>query len=143
MIQQKIMLDESTIVQDCVDSIADKIGIKNPEEFSLQKEGAGMPHFIPLRIFIYSCSADWLKASSVLGEIGLADDDILVLKKKFFFHDANIDRNDPVQLHLLYIQCRDSVVESKYPTTKDEARDLSAIQAQVTFGDHTPARTQG
>jgi hypothetical protein len=25
-----------------VDGIADKIGIKNPEEFSLQKEGAGI-----------------------------------------------------------------------------------------------------
>jgi talin len=86
---------------------------------------------------------DWLKAGAVLGEIGLADDDVLVLKKKFFFNDANIDRNDPVQLHLLYVQCRDSVVESKYPTTKDEARDLAAIQCQVTFGDHTAARTTG
>jgi hypothetical protein len=29
---------------------------------------------------------------------------MVVLKKKFFFSDQNIDRNDPVQLNLLYVQ---------------------------------------
>lgn len=35
-----MLLDESTTVQEVVESIAGKIGIKNPEEFSLQKEGS-------------------------------------------------------------------------------------------------------
>lgn len=37
----QMLLDESTTVQEVVEGIAEKIGIKNPEEFSLQKEGAG------------------------------------------------------------------------------------------------------
>jgi hypothetical protein len=32
-----------------------------------------------------------------------------LLKKKFFVSDVNIDRSDPVQLHLLYIQCRETI----------------------------------
>lgn len=47
----QILLDESTTVQECVDGIADKIGIKNPEEFSLQKEGAGITLLLILRYF--------------------------------------------------------------------------------------------
>lgn len=54
----------------------------------------------------FAIPIDWLKGTSILGEIGLNDEEVLVLKKKFFFNDANIDRNDPVQLHLLFVQVR-------------------------------------
>ncbi len=33
----------------------------------------------------------------------------LVLKKRYFVNDANVDRDDPVQLHLVYIQSRDGI----------------------------------
>lgn len=36
---------------------------------------------------------------------------MLTLRKKFFFSDQNVDRNDPVQLNLLYVQvARDSLM---------------------------------
>lgn len=41
---------------------------------------------------------------------------------------------------MLYIQCRDAIMEDIYPTTKEEARDLAAIQAQITFGDFSQFR---
>ncbi len=47
------MLDESTTVQDCVDNIAEKIGIKNPEEFSLQKEGGILSLLSSLYYYYY------------------------------------------------------------------------------------------
>lgn len=53
---------------------------------------------------MFTPRVDWLKQTAILGELGLPDEEILVLKKKFFFNDANIDRNDPVQLHLLFVQ---------------------------------------
>lgn len=30
--------------------------------------------------------------------------DVLLLKKKYFVNDANVDRDDPVALHLIYVQ---------------------------------------
>jgi hypothetical protein len=39
-----------------------------------------------------------------LPEQGVTEDETVLLKKKFFFNDANVDRSDPVQLHLLYVQ---------------------------------------
>ncbi|GAM27313.1 hypothetical protein SAMD00019534_104880 [Acytostelium subglobosum LB1] len=117
------LVDESTSVSDIVDGIAKKMGIKNPEEYSLQKDGG-----------------DWLKSNQILAEQGVADTDILMFKKKFFFNDANIDRNDPVQLHLLYVQCRDAIVEAKYPTQREEALQLAALQCQVSMSDFNPAK---
>ena len=34
----------------------------------------------------------------------MPDDCLLVLKKRFFVSDDQIDSNDPMQVHLLYIQ---------------------------------------
>ena len=39
------------------------------------------------------------------------------LAKKFFVSDANISRDDPVLLHLLYIQCRDDIASGKLVAT--------------------------
>ena len=43
-----------------------------------------------------------------LPEQGVTEDETVLLKKKFFFNDANVDRSDPVQLHLLYVQVEPS-----------------------------------
>jgi len=48
--------------------------------------------------------AQWLAPEKSLREQGVDENEIVVLKKKFFFSDQNIDRNDPVQLNLLYVQ---------------------------------------
>ncbi len=68
------------------------MGIKNPEEFSLKLERA----------------SEWLNPSISLQEQGVSEEDVLLLKKKFFFNDANVDRSDPVQLHLLFVQVQTS-----------------------------------
>jgi hypothetical protein len=38
----------------------------------------------------------------------VTETDILFLGKRLFWSDANVDTNDPVQLHLLYGQVLDS-----------------------------------
>jgi len=63
---------------------------------------------------------------------------MLVLKKKFFFSDSNVDRNDPVQLHLMYVQSRDAIISGKHPCTMDEAIQFASLQAQIQFGNHEP-----
>ncbi len=47
---------------------------------------------------------NWLNPDKSLREQGIEDTIVLTLRKKFFFSDQNVDRNDPVQLNLLYVQ---------------------------------------
>jgi talin len=58
----------------------------------------------------------------------------LVLRKKYFVNDANVDRDDPVQLHLVYIQSRDDILQGRHPTQKDEAIQLASLQCQIDGG---------
>lgn len=44
------------------------------------------------------------------------ENEVVVLKKKFFFSDQNIDRNDPIQLNLLYVQVRKEKKKRKKKT---------------------------
>lgn len=46
----------------------------------------------------------WLNSKLSLHEQSVPDDAELVLKKKFHYTDGIIDRGDPVQLHLLYVE---------------------------------------
>ncbi|KAM9970706.1 hypothetical protein ACTFIR_002570 [Dictyostelium discoideum] len=117
------LVDESQNVSEIVNSICKKMGIKNPEEYSLM-----------------NAAGAWLNNTQILSEQGISENDITVLMKKFFFNDANIDRNDPVQLHLLFVQCRDGIIEGKYPTQREESLALSALQCQVQLGDYNPTK---
>lgn len=49
-------------------------------------------------------SVEWLDHSRTLREQGVLDVDTLLLRRKFFFSDRNVDQRDPVQLNLLYVQ---------------------------------------
>eukprot|EP01104_Vermistella_antarctica_P018056 TRINITY_DN6574_c0_g1_i1.p1 TRINITY_DN6574_c0_g1~~TRINITY_DN6574_c0_g1_i1.p1 ORF type:complete len:2432 (+),score=758.04 TRINITY_DN6574_c0_g1_i1:122-7417(+) len=121
-----ILVDESLIVSDLVENVGEKIGIKNPEEFSLQMEGAQ--------------KSDWLNPNKTLVENEVPEDVLVLLKKKFFFNDANVDRSDPVELHLLYVQCKDQIMEGVHPTQRTEAIDLSAMQCQVEYNNFQPGK---
>ena len=47
---------------------------------------------------------NWLNPDKSLREQGIEETAVLTLRKKFFFSDQNVDRNDPVQLNLLFVQ---------------------------------------
>ena len=61
-------------------------------------------------------------------------------RKKFFFSDQNVDRNDPVQLHLLYVQSRDAILDGTHPATKEEATQFAALQCQIQFGNYNESK---
>lgn len=53
------------------------------------------------------CSLDavnWLDHGRTLREQGIEDSETLLLRRKFFYSDQNVDSRDPVQLNLLYVQ---------------------------------------
>lgn len=83
---------------------------------------------------------EWLNNQQGLHDQDVGADDTLVLGKRFFVFDANIDRSDPVQLHLFYSQARDAVLTGKYPLSREEAISLAAFQLQISDGDHQPLR---
>lgn len=47
---------------------------------------------------------NWLNSDKSLREQGISETAVLTLRKRFFFSDQNVDRNDPVQLNLIYVQ---------------------------------------
>lgn len=78
---------------------------------------------------------DWVDHSMTLREQGIDEEETLLLRRKFFFSDSNIDSRDPVQLNLLYVQTRDAIINGTHPVTVDEALQFAGLQCQVQFGD--------
>lgn len=79
---------------------------------------------------------DWVDHSKTLREQGIDEEETLLLRRKFFFSDHNVDSRDPVQLNLLYVQARDAIVASTHPVTLEEASQFAGLQCQIQFGDH-------
>jgi talin len=77
----------------------------------------------------------WLTTGQSLTEQGLTEKDAVQLKKRFFVNDVNIDRTDPVQLHLVYAQSKNSVLAGDHPLTPEEAGNLGALECQIVHGD--------
>ncbi|GAM16912.1 hypothetical protein SAMD00019534_000870 [Acytostelium subglobosum LB1] len=118
-----LLIDDSLSVGEIIEIIGKRIGIKNHEEFSLQAEQGG-------------ATSDWLNHTQPLHEQGVSDEAIVLLKKKFFVDDFNVNRDDPIQLHLVYVQSRDAIISGSHPCTYDEAIQFGALQCQIQLGNH-------
>lgn len=51
-------------------------------------------------------SVNWINPAKTLREQGIDENEPVLLRRKFFFSDGNIDTHDPIQLNLLYVQVR-------------------------------------
>lgn len=78
---------------------------------------------------------DWVDHAKTLREQGIEEDETLLLRRKFFFSDHNVDSRDPVQLNLLYVQARDAIIAGSHPVTIEEAGQFAGLQSQIQFGD--------
>jgi talin len=81
-------------------------------------------------------SVNWIDPSKTLREQGIVENETLLLRRKFFFSDQNIDSRDPVQLNLLYVQARDAILDGTHPVTQEKACEFAGIQSHIQFGDH-------
>lgn len=52
----------------------------------------------------YLLPVNWLDHSRTFREQGVDENETLLLRRKFFYSDQNVDSRDPVQLNLLYVQ---------------------------------------
>ncbi|CAG0910801.1 unnamed protein product, partial [Cyprideis torosa] len=80
----------------------------------------------------------WVDHSKTLDEQGIGKDETLLLRRKFFVSDKNIDANDPVQLGLLYAQCKKTILDGTHPVTQALAVQLAGYQCQVEMGEWNP-----
>lgn len=82
---------------------------------------------------------NWVDHGKTLREQGIVETDILLLKRKYFYSDANIDSRDPIQLNLLYQQAKEAILNGTHPVRQEDAVMFAAFQVQVQFGDHKEA----
>lgn len=61
---------------------------------------------------------EWLDQHKTLREIGVDPKTTLLLKRRLFYSDRNVDSRDPVQLNLLYVQTRDAILDGRQVVTE-------------------------
>uniref|UniRef100_A0A671SR45 Talin-2-like n=1 Tax=Sinocyclocheilus anshuiensis TaxID=1608454 RepID=A0A671SR45_9TELE len=151
-----IMVDDSKTVGELLVTICSRIGITNYEEYSLiqevveekKDEGTGTlkkdrtllreeRKMEKLKAKLHTDDdLNWLDHGRTFREQGVEESETLLLRRKFFYSDQNVDSRDPVQLNLLYVQARDDILNGSHPVSFDKACEFGGIQAQIQFGPH-------
>ena len=83
----------------------------------------------------------WVDHSKTLDEQEIHEQDVVLLRRRFFYSDQNIDTRDPLPLGLLYVQTRDAILSGTHPVTLDGACKFAGIQAQAQLGDYVEGKT--
>ncbi|KAF5405196.1 FERM central domain protein [Paragonimus heterotremus] len=160
--RKKLSVDDSQSVAELMRLICAKMGIYNHDEYSLVRErdetdrgqtlrksttggtttlGRDQDKMEKLKRKLHTDDdMDWLNPSQSLRQQGIDENEVLLLKRRYFFSDMNVDARDPVQLNLLYVQLKDAILKGTHPVSLDEAIHLAAIQCQVQFGDYVQER---
>ncbi|CAF3755907.1 unnamed protein product [Rotaria sordida] len=157
-----ILIDDSLIVAQLMVYICTKFGIANYDEYSLVydldsydcinttktatllRDRSLQRTDKKMEELRKKCHTDddtlWLDQSKTLRQQNIDEHNTVVLRRKYFFSDTNIDQRDPVQLNLLYVQCRNAIIDGTHPVTYDEAIQFSGLQCQIQFGDHEESK---
>ncbi|XP_017774741.1 PREDICTED: talin-2 isoform X2 [Nicrophorus vespilloides] len=160
-----MLVDDSQIVQNLMVVICAKIGITNHDEYSLVLEDLENQENLDNRNYgtltlkrkkeerqkdavmdqlrkkvRTDDEVNWVDPSKTLREQGIDENETVLLRRKFFFSDQNIDSRDPVQLNLLYVQARDAILDGTHPVTHDKACEFAGIQCQIQFGNHVDSK---
>lgn len=164
-----MLVDDSQIVANLMVVICSKLGITNHDEYSLvledlepqdnntldtrnygtltlkrKKEERGRERDAKMEQLRKKLHTDdevnWLDPSKTLREQGIDENSTVLLRRKFFFSDQNIDSRDPVQLNLLYVQARDAILNGTHPITQEKACEFAGIQCQIQFGDYNESK---
>nr|XP_027203263.1 talin-2-like [Dermatophagoides pteronyssinus] len=83
---------------------------------------------------------NWIDHSKTLEEQDINPSTTLVFRRKYFYSDQNIDSRDPMQLHLLYVQTRDAIINGQHPVTLEQACEFAGIQCQIDHGDYVETK---
>jgi len=144
---KSLSVNDSEPISNIIDMLLDQIKINHDskEEYGFIKEDLeaenkkkndkNAPKYACL---ISTCK--WLDPTQTLCYEEIDANDVLILKKRLFFTDERLNRNDNVQVNLVYNQVKDSIINGVNPCTLDEALQLAAIQCRVLYGDCEPEK---
>lgn len=76
---------------------------------------------------------NWVDVGKTLREQGIDESETVLLRRKFFYSDQNIDSKDPVQLNLLYVQARDAILDGTHPVTQSKGLFLNYQLLQIHY----------
>ncbi|KAK3607406.1 hypothetical protein CHS0354_003033 [Potamilus streckersoni] len=158
---RKFKVDDTNTVGQLMLTICSRIGITNHDEYSLILEMSDDEKQKTLTLRRQKSIAkdqrkleqmrkklhtedytNWLDHSKTLREQGVAEENTLLLRRRFFFSDKAVDAQDPIQLNLLFSQTRDAILKGTHPVSKEKATVLASLQCQIQFGDHNKQRNK-
>eukprot|EP00727_Mastigamoeba_balamuthi_P008771 m51a1_g4516 putative actin binding protein (1293) ;mRNA; r:417843-422570 len=119
-----IVVDVGANVRDVVRTIAEKVHAGSGHDLGLQAE---------------SSPGVWLRPNTPLSQ-QVAPDEAVVLKRRLFSHESQIDKSKVVLLQLAFEQCKDHVMTGAHGMTIDDAGRLSALLAILFFGPYDPVK---
>ncbi|CAH8519709.1 unnamed protein product [Schistosoma rodhaini] len=157
--RKTLQVDDSKTVSELMFTICAKIGITNYEEYSLirpsdedekmrtltlRKGRGSIRNLEKLEKMKQKLHTDdefnWLAPGKTLRQHGVDESEILLLRRKYFYSDQNIDTRDPVQLNLLYVQLKEAILNGTHPISQDQAINLAALQCQAEYGPMVPEK---
>ncbi|XP_038046321.1 talin-1-like isoform X5 [Patiria miniata] len=164
--KKTLLIDDSNTVSQMLVTICTRLGVTNYDEYSLcrdvlddeKKDGTINRSTLKKEKGSSSILRDekkmetlkrklhtddelnWLDHTRTLREQGVEEFEMLVFRRKYFYSDQNVDKRDPVQLNLLYVQSRDAIINGTHPCSYEEALHLAGTQMQIHYGDHDPNR---
>lgn len=154
-----MMVDDSHTVSQIMITVCTKIGITNHEEYSLVRDlpdsekektmtmkrdksiARNQKKMDEMMKKLHTDDElDWLDHNRSLREQGVDEKATLLLRRKYFFSDQNIDARDPIQLHLLYVQTRDNIMKGALPVSQERALEFAGLQCQIQYGDYNESK---
>ena len=116
-VHKTLSTDDTWPVAEVVRRACSKFEIRGAEEFSLQVKGWR--------------EIDWLNGQQSLREQGVGEEEVVVLRKKFFTGDEDPDSASTATLQVLYAQVQRSIVHGTFPCGYDTSMQLAALQRVV------------
>lgn len=154
---RSVTVDENQPVANLMVLICTKLGITNHDEYSLiatgkhtingrrreRQDGRIIDQKMEQLKKKLKTDEDlaWVDHSKTLDEQEIHEQDVVLLRRRFFYSDHNVDSRDPIQLGLLYVQTRDAILSGNHPVTLDGACKFAGIQCQAQLGDFMEGKT--
>ncbi|TNN09176.1 Talin-2 isoform 2, partial [Schistosoma japonicum] len=159
--RKTLQVDDSKTIAELMFTICAKMGITNYEEYSLirpsdedekmrtltlRKGRGSIRNLEKLEKMKQKLHTDdefnWLAPGKTLRQHGVDESEVLLLRRKYFYSDQNVDTRDPVQLSLLYVQLKEAILNGTHPVSQDQAINLAALQCQAEYGPMVPEKVK-
>eukprot|EP01117_Protostelium_nocturnum_P009842 TRINITY_DN350_c0_g1_i1.p1 TRINITY_DN350_c0_g1~~TRINITY_DN350_c0_g1_i1.p1 ORF type:complete len:2417 (-),score=996.87 TRINITY_DN350_c0_g1_i1:42-7292(-) len=126
---RQLMIDITMTVEKISEYIGSTMELEIADEYSLQSESSVLENKTGVE--------PWLIVNKTLEDQGCGPETVLIFKKKYYF-DTNVTTEDPVALHLLFVQCTDGIISGLHPMTYAEICNIASIHAQYLEGRFNP-----